>query len=175
MTWLGDELLSAGDSVNGNWTLTYDDFGRLSTASCSVSGCTPATFNYKYDRFGNRWQQNLTSGSGPSPQYLFNSSNRPVGFSYDSAGNVLNDGYHNYTYDAEDGANITDQATAYKAFRAELLKSFELQSERFEFCSEVTAKARRHGCKIHEVPITYKARTISEGKKIRPRDGFQMG
>jgi len=69
-------------------------------------------------------------------------------------------------------ANITDQGTAYKAFRAELLKSFDLQSERFEFCSEVTAKARRRGYKIHEVPITYKARTIGEGKKIRPRDGF---
>jgi dolichol-phosphate mannosyltransferase len=72
------------------------------------------------------------------------------------------------------GANITDQGTAYKAFRAELLKSFELQSERFEFCSEVTAKARRRGYKIHEVPITYKARTIGEGKKIRPRDGFRV-
>jgi dolichol-phosphate mannosyltransferase len=70
------------------------------------------------------------------------------------------------------GANITDQGTAYKAFRAELLKSFDLQSERFEFCSEVTAKARRRGYRIHEVPITYKARTIGEGKKIRPRDGF---
>jgi dolichol-phosphate mannosyltransferase len=71
------------------------------------------------------------------------------------------------------GASITDQGTAYKAFRAELLKSFELQSERFEFCSEVTAKARRRGYRIHEVPITYKARTIGEGKKIRTRDGFQ--
>jgi hypothetical protein len=71
------------------------------------------------------------------------------------------------------GANITDQGTAYKAFRSELLKSFDLQSARFEFCSEVTAKARRHGYRIHEVPITYKARTIGEGKKIRPRDGFQ--
>lgn len=70
-------------------------------------------------------------------------------------------------------ANITDQGTAYKAFRAELLKGFELQSERFEFCSEVTAKVRKLGHTIHEVPITYKARTIDEGKKIRPRDGFQ--
>lgn len=69
-------------------------------------------------------------------------------------------------------ANITDQGTAYKAFRTELLKSFDLQSERFEFCSEVTAKARRRGYRIYEVPITYKARTIGEGKKIRARDGF---
>lgn len=74
----------------------------------------------------------------------------------------------NFLYEA----NITDQGTAYKAFRLALLKSFDLQSERFEFCSEVTAKARRQGYKIHEVPITYKARTIGEGKKIRTRDGF---
>lgn len=69
--------------------------------------------------------------------------------------------------------NITDQGTAYKAFRAELLRSFELQSERFEFCSEVTAKTQMLGYQIYEVPITYKARTLLQGKKIRPRDGFQ--
>jgi glycosyltransferase involved in cell wall biosynthesis len=70
-------------------------------------------------------------------------------------------------------ANLTDEATAYKAFRADVLRSFDLQSERFEFCSEVTAKASRLGYKIHEVPISYAARTVSEGKKIRAADGLQ--
>jgi hypothetical protein len=44
---------------------------------------------------------------------------------------------------------------------------------RFEFCPEVTAKLRRLGCRIHEVPISYNPRGIAEGKKIRAKDGFQ--
>jgi dolichol-phosphate mannosyltransferase len=69
-------------------------------------------------------------------------------------------------------AAVTDQGTAYKAFRTDILRSLDLKSERFEFCSEVTAKVRKLGYTIHEVPISYKARTVSEGKKIRTKDGF---
>jgi glycosyltransferase involved in cell wall biosynthesis len=71
------------------------------------------------------------------------------------------------------GAGITDEATAYKAFRADLLKKLPLECRRFEFCPEVTAKLRRRGVPIHEVPIRYNARGIAEGKKIRARDGFE--
>jgi hypothetical protein len=49
----------------------------------------------------------------------------------------------------------------------------ELQCRRFEFCPEVTAKARRLGYRIHEVPVSYNGRGIADGKKIRPRDGFE--
>ncbi|MDX2179410.1 MAG: glycosyltransferase family 2 protein [Bryobacteraceae bacterium] len=71
------------------------------------------------------------------------------------------------------GASITDEATAYKAFRADVLKSIRLRSIRFEFCPEVTAKVRRLGHAIHEVPISYNARGILEGKKIRWQDGVE--
>ncbi|HTS75444.1 MAG TPA: glycosyltransferase family 2 protein [Bryobacteraceae bacterium] len=70
-------------------------------------------------------------------------------------------------------ARISDEATAYKAFRAPLLRSLDLQCQRFEFCPEVTAKLRRLGYRIHEVPIRYNARGIADGKKIRARDGFE--
>jgi dolichol-phosphate mannosyltransferase len=70
-------------------------------------------------------------------------------------------------------AHITDEATAYKAFRADLLRQLPLECRRFEFCPEVTAKLRRQGYRIHEVPITYNARGIADGKKIRARDGFE--
>jgi dolichol-phosphate mannosyltransferase len=70
-------------------------------------------------------------------------------------------------------AGITDEATAYKAFRADVLKGMRLQCLHFEFCPEVTAKVRRMGYKIHEVPISYNARGIMEGKKIRWTDGIQ--
>jgi len=71
------------------------------------------------------------------------------------------------------GAGITDEATAYKAFRASVLREMHLECRRFEFCPEVTAKARRLGYLIREVPISYNARGIADGKKIRARDGVQ--
>jgi glycosyltransferase involved in cell wall biosynthesis len=71
------------------------------------------------------------------------------------------------------GARITDEATAYKAFRAGVLARLELKAVRFEFCPEVTAKVRRLGYRIHEVPISYAPRGIREGKKIRVWDGFE--
>ena len=70
-------------------------------------------------------------------------------------------------------ANITDEATAYKAFRAEVIQSLDLKCRQFEFCPEVTAKIRKKGEKIHEVPITYDPRSVSEGKKIGWLDGLQ--
>jgi dolichol-phosphate mannosyltransferase len=71
------------------------------------------------------------------------------------------------------GARITDEATAYKAFRSEVLSAMRLRCVRFEFCPEVTAKVCRLGFKIHEVPISYNPRGILEGKKIRWQDGVE--
>lgn len=67
---------------------------------------------------------------------------------------------------------ITDEATCYKAFRTDVLRSIPLTCRRFEFCPEVTAKVIRRGHRIVEVPIRYKARTMKEGKKIRWTDGI---
>jgi glycosyltransferase involved in cell wall biosynthesis len=68
---------------------------------------------------------------------------------------------------------VTDEATCYKVFRAGLLRSFDLECERFEFCPEVTAKTLKGGYGFVEVPITYHARTVAAGKKIKVRDGFE--
>jgi dolichol-phosphate mannosyltransferase len=70
------------------------------------------------------------------------------------------------------GARLTDEATAYKAFRVSVLRNIELQCRRFDFCPEVTAKLRRLGYRIREVPISYNARGIADGKKIRFIDGL---
>lgn len=74
----------------------------------------------------------------------------------------------NFLYDA----GITDEATAYKAFRSDVLKGIRLECMRFEFCPEVTAKLRKRGYTIHEVPISYRPRGVEVGKKIRWKDGF---
>ena len=100
------DVLSANDSVNGNWNYSYDQFNRLVCSNLVSNGTCPAsgtpTYSYVYDRFGNRWQQN-----GP---YTFtasftgnatNNNNRMDLHSYDTAGNLLYDGTHYYFYDAE--------------------------------------------------------------------------
>ncbi|MGH9507322.1 MAG: glycosyltransferase family 2 protein [Terriglobales bacterium] len=69
-------------------------------------------------------------------------------------------------------ARLSDEATAYKAFRAPVLRQLDLRADRFGFCPEVTAKLRRLGYAICEVPIRYQPRAVAEGKKIRARDGF---
>lgn len=68
---------------------------------------------------------------------------------------------------------MSDEATCYKAFTSELIKSLNLRCQRFEFCPEVTAKCLKRGHKIIEVPISYRFRTVEEGKKIGWRDGFE--
>lgn len=69
------------------------------------------------------------------------------------------------------GAHITDEATAYKVFRASVIKEIPLECRRFEFCPEVTAKCLKRGYRIHEVPIRYTPRGKGAGKKIRWYDG----
>jgi dolichol-phosphate mannosyltransferase len=71
------------------------------------------------------------------------------------------------------GCRLTDESTCYKLFRADVLKSLKLNCKRFEFCPEVTAKVRKRGIKISEVPISYNPRKIKEGKKIRWKDGLE--
>ncbi len=70
------------------------------------------------------------------------------------------------------GAGITDEATCYKVFRTELLRSLPLKCQRFEFCPEVTARIRKLGLRIREVPVHYAARSVGAGKKVRWWDGI---
>src|SRR5262249_29260782 len=70
------------------------------------------------------------------------------------------------------GLDITDEATCFKVFRTDLLRSLGLTCRRFEFCPEVTAKIGKRKLKIVEVPIRYQARTFLDGKKVRWTDGF---
>ena len=70
-------------------------------------------------------------------------------------------------------SHLTDEATAYKVFKTEVLKSVDLQCVGFEFCPEITAKLLKRGYRIVEVPITYRFRTRSQGKKLHYlRDGL---
>ncbi len=67
---------------------------------------------------------------------------------------------------------ISDMETCYKVFKKQVLKGMKLRSQRFDFEPEITAKILKRGYKILELPITYSARTKSEGKKIGIGDGL---
>jgi glycosyltransferase involved in cell wall biosynthesis len=70
------------------------------------------------------------------------------------------------------GLTLTDMETCYKAFRREVLQSFEIQQNRFGFEPEVTAKIARRKFRVGEVPIRYAARSYAQGKKIGLGDLF---
>ncbi|HVR42091.1 MAG TPA: bifunctional glycosyltransferase/class I SAM-dependent methyltransferase [Thermoanaerobaculia bacterium] len=68
--------------------------------------------------------------------------------------------------------DLTDMETCYKVFRREVIQSIRLNSNRFGFEPEVTAKVAKRGYRIYEVPIAYYGRDYWEGKKINWKDGF---
>ncbi|MCU0962877.1 MAG: glycosyltransferase family 2 protein [Pirellulaceae bacterium] len=70
------------------------------------------------------------------------------------------------------GLSLTDMETCYKAFRREMLEGIVIEQNRFGFEPEVTAKLARRGARIIEVPITYRARSYADGKKIGIRDAL---
>jgi dolichol-phosphate mannosyltransferase len=63
-------------------------------------------------------------------------------------------------------AHITDEATCYKIFTSDVIRKVDLKCKRFEFCPEITAKVLKSGEKIYEVPVSYRSRSVEEGKKI---------
>jgi glycosyltransferase involved in cell wall biosynthesis len=71
------------------------------------------------------------------------------------------------------GVMLTDMETCYKLVPGDFIREIEIKSERFDFEPEITAKILKSGLRIKEVPISYKGRAFSEGKKITWRDGFK--
>jgi len=68
---------------------------------------------------------------------------------------------------------LTDAHTCYKIFRSELFIKLDLQENDFAFCPEVTTKISLLNEKINEAPISYKGRTVEEGKKIHFYDAVR--
>ena len=63
--------------------------------------------------------------------------------------------------------------TCYKAFKANVLRDVTIESNRFDFEPEITAKVLKKNVRFVEIPISYNARLESEGKKITWKDGVQ--
>jgi glycosyltransferase involved in cell wall biosynthesis len=69
--------------------------------------------------------------------------------------------------------NLTDMETGYKVFKRGVLDGITIESDRFGFEPEITAKIARKRVRIYEVPISYYGRGYEEGKKITWRDGIK--
>ncbi len=70
------------------------------------------------------------------------------------------------------GLYLSDMETCYKFFRADVIKNIILESNRFGFEPEVTAKVGRLKLRVMEPPISYHPRNYLEGKKITWKDGI---
>ncbi|MGH3739101.1 MAG: glycosyltransferase family 2 protein [Micromonosporaceae bacterium] len=68
---------------------------------------------------------------------------------------------------------IGDLETCFKLMRLPLYRSLRIRSHGFGMEAEVTGKLLARGIRPFEVPISYRARTREEGKKITWRDGVE--
>ncbi len=68
---------------------------------------------------------------------------------------------------------ISDLETCFKLMPLPLFRELDIQSAGFGMEAEVTGKLLRRGYRPFEVPISYKARSRAEGKKLTWRDGVE--
>jgi glycosyltransferase involved in cell wall biosynthesis len=94
-------------------------------------------------------------GSHNSYSYLYVLGNRAV----TTAANVLFNCY------------ISDLETCFKLIPTALYRELDIRQKGFGMEAEITGKLLRRGIRPFEVPISYKARTREEGKKLTWRDG----
>jgi glycosyltransferase involved in cell wall biosynthesis len=70
------------------------------------------------------------------------------------------------------GLYLSDMETCYKFFKKEIIVNVVLESNRFGFEPEITAKLSKLKLRVAEIPISYFPRNYMEGKKITWKDGI---
>jgi glycosyltransferase involved in cell wall biosynthesis len=69
---------------------------------------------------------------------------------------------------------LRDLMTCHKAVRTDLLRSLPLKEAGFGIEPEITARLLQRGERIFEVPVSYRARSDEEGKKLTALDGLRV-
>jgi glycosyltransferase involved in cell wall biosynthesis len=69
---------------------------------------------------------------------------------------------------------ISDVMTCHKAMRTELFTALRLSESGFAIEPEIAARVLRSGERIYEVPVTYRARSRADGKKLDSVDGLRV-
>ena len=72
------------------------------------------------------------------------------------------------------GAEVSDLMTCYKMYRATLIRDLTMQANGFEFEAEFLARLAQRGARFAEVPVSFRGRTVAEGKKIHPFDAVRV-
>lgn len=99
--------------VNRTINYTYDGMYRLTGAEYIENAQTVRSYDYTYDLNGNRLSETVFDGlATTTTNYTYNLANQIVTqqlgtgplrqFTYDPAGNLINDGLNTYSYDAAD-------------------------------------------------------------------------
>jgi dolichol-phosphate hexosyltransferase len=68
---------------------------------------------------------------------------------------------------------LGDLETCFKLMPLALYRELDVKSRGFGMEAEITGKLLRRGVRPYEVPISYRARTRAEGKKITWKDGVE--
>jgi len=68
---------------------------------------------------------------------------------------------------------ISDLETCFKLLPVALYRQLDVRAEGFGMEAELTGKLLRRGVRPYEVPISYRARSRAEGKKLTWRDGVE--
>lgn len=70
-------------------------------------------------------------------------------------------------------SHLTDSYTCYKLLPTSVFQDLNLTSNGFELEAEICCRCLSRGVKIVEIPITYRPRTLEDGKKIRFKDAWK--
>jgi glycosyltransferase involved in cell wall biosynthesis len=68
---------------------------------------------------------------------------------------------------------ISDLETCFKLMPTQLYRQLDVQAAGFGMEAQVTARLLKSGVRPYEVPISYRARSREEGKKLTWRDGVE--
>ena len=69
---------------------------------------------------------------------------------------------------------LHDIMTCHKMIRTDLFRALDLHAGGFTIEPEIAARLILRGERIFEVPVSYRARSDAEGKKLTARDGFRV-
>ncbi len=72
------------------------------------------------------------------------------------------------------GSSLSDVMTCYKIMTRQVMVSLDLTSRGFEIETEMTAKLLKRRHPIIEIPVSYRPRTVEQGKKIRWRHSWRI-
>ncbi len=69
---------------------------------------------------------------------------------------------------------VSDLMTCYKMYRAPLIRGLHIRANGFDFEAELLARLAQRGARFAEVPVSFRGRTVAEGKKIHPFDAVRV-